>query len=333
MIHCPYCGSPTDDAARSCPRCKSILVEETEEGKKPFPRLLHPFAALIVVVLLSGVLLAVHLASGRPEERPAKRPPERAAERPARPKAPRRGRTQTVPPAVDAAEALESGADDMESAREEYAAMLGYEEKVKAYMEEAGKLDKELRGLQGSEGKGSSKQFGERLREFQSLTSRMRNLVPPSSARRAHTRLANSFAIRQRAYRSLMAYMKKGDVGKLDQARRDLETAKQEEDKALSEIAGLLEKLEPPPPPERAEESAPQAEAGDTSDEAPGSTQPEAPPLGGGTVHPDEGATVYPGDGSTVYPGEGTTVYPGDGSTAYPEEGPYYETYPPGRPY
>ena len=34
MILCPFCGSEMPDEARSCPSCRSVLVERKEAGRK-----------------------------------------------------------------------------------------------------------------------------------------------------------------------------------------------------------------------------------------------------------------------------------------------------------
>jgi len=265
MIHCPYCGSEMQDTARACPQCRSLMVENIDSKKKEFPKALHPLTVLAVIVILSITLAAIDLTSGRPGPKkekggmaagmpPGEEMPESAEER-----VPRNAEEKGV-----------QEASGVEPSAELYTELMDYEAAVSAIITEADSLVKRFRDLVKENDGKKAGELTMMLKEFQVLTSRVRSLSYPEPVRRSHTRLANSFAIRQRGLKNMLLYVESGDVQRLDRGRRDLETADSQKDMAMREISAAVESYKPPeselqppaPPPEEPETTTAPQEGG-----------------------------------------------------------------------
>ncbi len=329
MIHCPYCGSEMSDDATHCPQCLSLLVEEMDRKVGTIPRWAHPFTVLFMVVLMSAGLLAVNLSLGRDEAKKAGH-----AAKPGVAEAGSRGTAPAKKPGESPGSVPEKpGGEEVQVEQDEYVQLLDYENTINGILDQAESFDRELRDMSTSKEKSNIGKFGEKLRQFQYLTTKTRNIEPPARIRRAHTRLANSFAIRQRGYRNMMLYMQSGEMNRIQKARDDLATAEKQERIALEEIENLIERLAPPPPepePPPEEEPLVPLDEGPAEEEAPEEPAPaeeELSPVEGSTLQ--AGDTLYIEEGDTVYLEEGETLYPDEGSTLYPgEEGTYDEYYP-----
>ncbi len=361
MIHCPYCGSEMPDDARSCPACKSMLVEGGDRRGSDFPRIFHPLAAAIAVILLSGGLLALSLGGSKNGGKSARNAPVEGENQPGPPPGAQRERETSD----RRGEPANTASDNIIPASE-YEQLKEYGDQAAAILEKAKPIHQEIMRAVTRNEKLGIPAITEKLREFQQLTSMMRSLKPPGRARRAHTRLANSLAIRQRGYRNMMVYLESGDIQRLDRGRSDMEVAEQNASEGLAEIEEMIETLEPERPEPEPEVSAPVAEpepepeasdesrvgadgltekerlelmerrrreaqerrnrrAGITPDRKPRPENEYLPeePLPGETLYPEDGETVYPPEDDADYLPPEYDVYPEDEEPVYDE--PMYE--------
>lgn len=330
MIHCPYCDKEMEDDARFCPGCRSLLVQK-ENRQKPFPRILHPTAALAAIAIISAVLIAATLLQkpghGAAGNAPAGQNPGEAG-------------TLTSPP-PDAASPQPNGRTDQyraesvqdrrikagQQSQQEYADVQAYEQKVQGLLEQVNALAAEMDKLAADIQNPNLSAMSAKLKELQEQTKKMRSIMPPRSLQRTHTRLANSFAMSQRGYQNLMAYMQSGQINRLDAGRKDLENARQMKKRALDEIVAIREDLktkaaQQPPPSE--ESAAPPVEEPSQPPQEQPPAQPEiqppprvAPPQG---EQPPETGPGGPENGNSVVPENGESVAPASGDSAAPQD-------------
>lgn len=337
MIHCPYCGSQMPDEAKFCPHCMSLLVSEVQKYQpKPLPLWLHPVTAFIILALVSTGLFAAGIigkSGPEPEEKKvilAAKEKKRADPAPGKPSSGK---------ARDKSRKGRRNQDRIQNSSNEdkYSEVVKYLASVNEILEKTDALGVEIDKLRLSNDKKNIPGVGEKLRRLQTLTRKITNLKSPKSLQRTHTRLASSFRVRQRGYKSLMVYMQQGDLKRLDRGRKDLETAEKTKNQSLEQIKDMVEKLTPPPPekiPDVMEEEKPspaETEAPPETDKkeqppaGPGEVEGEVDTEAGGTedaqdLLPEEGETALEEDGETIYPEDAETIYPEDEDEPYPEE-------------
>jgi len=276
MIHCPYCDAPMDDAAKACPRCRSLMVADQKfGGARHFPTWLHPAASLAVILVISIGLIALGWDSGGDEKDDAvrerrvvkDRPVRSGADRPPVPEEERENkerrtarltRTRLDPESGTTApgESRRRGRGEFRERgpvirkQDNYEKLIEYENSITPILAAIGQLSGGMDEIFSGNDKSKVAEFSERMRKMQFETQKMRGIKPPPILSRVHNQLANSLGIQRRGYRHLLLYLQEGEVDKLDLARKDHETARRKRAQALADLAGFKQRLKPPPEPE-----------------------------------------------------------------------------------
>jgi|GEM_PF-5769896 len=350
MAHCPYCGAEMPEESATCPRCRSYMREDGGRSR-PLPRILHPAVALVIIVLVSGALLAADFLYDGPKG-PDKRPvasgsggDEGKSEKSASDeKRADRGKGRNQGRGQGGRRGRADRAQD--SGGSQYSRVLTYESKVMEILDRVDNASMEMDELKNKHDKDSIRKMGEKMNELHDLQREIRGLSTMPQLQYAHNHLARFVSQLHRAYRRYMIYMQSREERQLRLAEQDIARAEKLRQSGLSELEAQKKRLapEPPPAPEQPEPEPEPVEAdtvGPSDKEStqpspaedeqyeedgtlPGETVPEEDGVyyeDGGTVYYEDGGTVYYDDGSTVYYEDGATVYYEDGATVYPEDG------------
>lgn len=328
MIKCPYCQTELPDESLTCVRCRSLLVESEPTGRTRSPQLTplgyltHPWAALGYLVLISAVILLGFQRPWHKKSAGAGRPVASAPETPApaeadqeEPSGPDTGEF-LVEPEVQAPE-RRTKRESQEPAgkkakrkrpREKKAVteVATYEQMVRDLLRQVDQqVERFNRASRQGAGQGGSRELNEILGEVRDLLQEMRSLEPPSGFERCQTTLANSVALTRKALRSKMLYVETGDSAQLNEAQKNLETAREQREQGLSLLESIKRDLaagkplkpetapappspEPPPAEPRREVSPPPAPPPPPAPRAPASVSPPEPePEPGETLEED----------------------------------------------
>jgi len=222
------------------------------------------------------------------------------------------------------------------SGGDEFAEVAAYQDEVMKVVDDAKTLTSKLDSLFAKNDKNEANTITADLRTLQAQVRKLRGITAPRSLQRPHSSLTNSFAISQRGYRTLLAYMQSGEISDLDRGKKDLENANNMRVQALKDISDYKKKIEsskpaPVKPPQPATETSPPEPPPPepaTTPEPPPQPQPTEPEEYPYDEGPLDGETYYPEDGGTIEPMEGDSVAPQDGETIPIEGDEYYEEYP-----
>jgi predicted nucleic acid-binding Zn ribbon protein len=274
MIHCPYCGTELRDESESCSNCGSFLVEGKRKSNN-FPKALHPVSAMIVVIVLSAVLVGVSISDSDKNKEstlsavPVKESKEMETSSPKEKKPldkKRAERNRPVPPEKrnrrPKHERIQPN-DVIEPIKIDYNEGMEYYSSLKEILDEFDLIAVDLDELRESEDKANVPKMGEKIRQLQSNTQRIRQMQVPEVLKNSHNKVRNSLAVKQRGYRNFMVYKQSGDMQKLDRAKKDLETSNLKRVKGMKEIDDYISSLVPPPkvdPPKPKEEKEKQPE-------------------------------------------------------------------------